>query len=297
MQELQRTSEDAQSQGWSIHADATVRGGWPVAAAIELPGFTLTADPTAFPGGLVWSAGRIRVQLPFAAPKTLHIFAEGQQDLRLTGLPAIPFQAGTMDLEAALDGDPPPMLSIAALRAELPWGPATVGAATVHFPFDTVLLDARDVTVPGGIGRALGPSIDAVHLRAALTRPIPSGASPAAQARAWREAGGRVDASEFSLHWGPLDIAGHAVLALDERLQPQGEGVLAVTGAAAALDALARTGLMPAGMVTAVKAVLALLAAPAPAAPVQLPMQFRDGVLVVARFPLLRLPQLDWGPG
>ena len=55
---------------------------------------------------------------------------------------------------------------------------------------------------------------------------------------------------------------------------------------------------MPAGTVTAVKAVLALLVrARARRHRCSFPMQLRDGVLIVARFPLLRLPQLDWGPG
>ena len=235
-------SEVAQSQGWTIHADATVRGGWPVAAAIELPGFTLTADPTAFPGGLVWSAGRIRVQLPFAAPKTLHVFAEGQQDLRLAGLPAIPFQAGTMDLEAALDGDAAAdavdrgAAGRTALRDRRPSVRATMLVPLCR----RRRARCKGVTVPGGIGRALGPSVDAVHLRAALTRPIPPG--PLRRHR--RAPGAKPAAGSMRRNSACTGVRstspGHAVLASMTRLQPQGDGVLAVTGAAAALDALAQ---------------------------------------------------------
>ncbi len=286
----------AQSQGWSVHADAPVRAGWPLAAAVELPAFTLTADPAAFPGGALWTADRLRIQLPFTAPKALHVLAEGAQTLRLEGLPVLAFHAQTMHLQAALDGAAPPLLSIAALQAELPWGSMTVERGTVQFPFDAVLLDAARIGVPGGIGRALGVPVEQLRVRAALTRPIPPGPTPAAQARAWRDAGGRVDAPEISMHWGPLGVSGHAVIALDSRLQPLGDGSFAVTGAPQALDELGRAGVLPPGTVTAVKAVLTLLGAPTPGAPVQLPVQLRDGILAVARFPLLRLPQLVWGP-
>ncbi|HEY0911241.1 MAG TPA: DUF2125 domain-containing protein, partial [Bradyrhizobium sp.] len=189
-QEVERWSADAQTQGWTVRAGSQVRTGWPFAAAVVLPGFSLTADPAVFPAGLIWGGDRIRIQLALTAPKTLHVLAEGRQTLQLAGVPAIPFEAGTMDLEAALDGGVPPELSIAALQAELAWGPLTIGSAVLRFTNDTALLDAQDVAVPGGIGRALGSAITPLHVRGVLNRPILRGPSPASQARAWRAAGG-----------------------------------------------------------------------------------------------------------
>ena len=141
--------------------------------------------------------------------------ADGQQRLQLAGLPAIPFQADRMDLQAALDGSALPLLSIASLRAELPAGAVTVDRGTMVFPADGAVLDAQGVDVPGGIGRAFGATIGELHVRAALTRPVPAAPTPAAQARAWRDAGGRLDAPEFSLHWGPLDVSGHVTGSLN----------------------------------------------------------------------------------
>ena len=278
---------DAAQQGWIAAFNLPARSGFPFAAELDVTQLAVTPDPSVFASGPTWSTERLRLRVALSRPSTLVLEPEGVQRVGL-GAPPIPITSRRLELAIRLDGAAPPVATGTQLVAALPAGPVTIGAATLLFPPDVVIADLADIGLP----RA--PPVERLQARARLIQPFPRAPTPEASARAWRDAGGMVKVSDLALQWGPLAATGQAALGLDAQLQPEGQGTLEVTGLAPALDAMGRTGALPPGTVLAAKAVLALLAAPAHGGPVTLPFEIRAGVLIVARFPLLRLPPLVW---
>ena len=104
----------------------------------------------------------------------------------------------------------------------------------------------------------------------------------------------------LTLRWGPLAAAGTAELRLDGTLQPAGRGDARLTGYAPALDRLAAQGVITATTAAAAKAVLSLIAQPAPGtgeAEVTVPLTLAGRELSIGAIPLLRLPLLVWPTG
>ncbi|WP_198371486.1 DUF2125 domain-containing protein, partial [Roseomonas rosulenta] len=78
---------------------------------------------------------------------------------------------------------------------------------------------------------------------------------------------------------------------------PQGRGTLRLAGAPAALESMARAGLIDGSAVGAAQAVVALLArTPAEGGPprVELPVSLANGTVSLARLPLLRVAPIAW---
>jgi len=117
-----------------------------------------------------------------------------------------------------------------------------------------------------------------------------------ALAASWRASGGSLRIQDFQLLWGPLDFSASGTLALDENLQPEGEGNAHAVGYAETLDALATHAAISRSAATAAKAVLSLLAsypADGGAPSVDVPLTLKDRTLAMHQVPLLRLPQID----
>jgi len=275
--------------GWTARSGLPVREGWPFAARLDFPGVSVVGDPAVIPGGLLWTAEHVTVGLSLAHPTLLKAAVTGAQVLQADAQPPVPLRARSETLEAGLSGEPSPVLSIAELAADLPAGAVSVGAGTIRFAPEGVLLDVQELGLPG----LAGTTIDRLRLQGGIA-PMPAGPLSAARAQAWRDAGGTLTLDEAALTWGPLQATGHAEIKLDAQLQPVASGTVDAAGLPAAIDALTRSGALPARTALAAKAVLALLAAPSPGAPVSLPVQLQNRVLSVARFPLLRLPVVGW---
>ena len=110
--------------------------------------------------------------------------------------------------------------------------------------------------------------------------------------RQWHDRGGSLDLRDFALRWGPLDVSGHAILALDDQLQPQGDGTAAVAGFAEAIAQLAEAGRIPRHVAMFASGALALVSGGAASA--EVPFQLRSGRLSVRQIPLLNVPDLAW---
>ena len=188
----------------------------------------------------------------------------------------------------------PPQAHATDLQVMLPAGRLDIGVVAAAFPPGAIEATLTGIRLPNGAGGQVQPPIDRLAWQARLSQPVPPGAVPAERARAWRNAGGRLELSRVSLRWGPLDATGQGTVTLDDQLQPRAEASIEATGLPATLDALARSGAIAPTAASAAKAVLAILAAPAPGAPVRVPVQLADGILTVARFPLVRFPPLAW---
>ncbi len=158
-------------------------------------------------------------------------------------------------------------------------------------------IDATSIALPAGFRWALGPQIATLHLRGTLHGLVPDALTPVARAVAWRNEGGSLELRHLALHWGPLELSGRARLALDQQLQPAGDGTIRAVGYDATLDAMADAGVLTRTAALAAKAVLSLMAThPDQGQPseVEVPLHLQDRTLSVRHAPLLRLPYLDW---
>lgn len=145
-----------------------------------------------------------------------------------------------------------------------------------------------------GVAGTPGPIIDTLELHAALTPPLRFLGNTQLSATAWQTAAGVMELSEFTLATGNTRVSGSAKARLDAALQPRLDGVVHVIGYAAGLDDLVTAGFLATQTAIAAKAVLGLLAAPSADGGADIPVQIADGILTIAQFPLLRLPELEW---
>jgi hypothetical protein len=136
-----------------------------------------------------------------------------------------------------------------------------------------------------------------VSIEGALNGPLPAAPDITAGAEAWRDGGGSLDVSGFTLGWGPLGVTGTATLALDDQLQPMGSGNAKLVGFADTLDKLAAGGMLSKSAATAAKAVLTLMAGAAESdtpTSVDVPLTLQYRTLSMRQVPLVRFQELDW---
>ncbi len=291
---IERDASGAFAPGWSLSAAHSNWAGWPVAAEVRFTGASVRGDATVFPPGLAWDAAAVRLRIGITRPRSLLVLTEGPQTAAAEGIGPIDFAARRIAAVIDLTGRDPAQVSVDQLDAATPAGPLRIDAASLQLGADAFIINASAISLPGGHDHASLPPIDAVQLRAAASRRFPSAPSPEASARAWRDAGGRIELSGIGLRWGALTAAAQASVALDPQLQPVAEGSIEAAGLPQFLDALVQAGVLARTQATAAKAVIAILAAPSAGGPVRLPVTLHDGILSVARYPLLRLPPLAW---
>jgi hypothetical protein len=284
---LREAEAAARTQDWTLSSDEPRWSGWPLAAELVVPRFVATAGPSIFPPGLIWRADEVHLRLSPWAPTTLVVAPAGPQTVEATGIAPVPLGAAKFAIAIPLTAPRPTTVEIAGLTLRPEGAYVTVATAHLVLPADAVTADLDGVTFS-----ATGPPIDHLHFEGTLTEPIPPLPTPEERAVAWRDAGGKAQFTNVTLRWGQLEAHGTGTLELDAELQPRADLTLTATGARAWLDSLARTGALSASAANAIKAVIAILAAPAPGAPITVPVTLRNGVLEVARFPLLRLAPL-----
>ena len=100
--------------------------------------------------------------------------------------------------------------------------------------------------------------------------------------------------SAAALQWGPLDVRGTASFALDQSLQPVGNGTVHITGYAKAVDALARAGIITRNNAKVAATLLGLMSHQGSDGVPQadLPFTVHDGLVMAGAIPLLKLPAL-----
>lgn len=304
------------AQGWQVDHDLPRRGGWPFAARLTVPGLRIAGRYPAMAEGFEVEIPRLVLQVAPPRLDRLVLLPQGEQRLRL-GTADYALVAGRMEATVTLDpGLPPRAMGLVAegLRATTPDGPVEVqrlalalstrGTATDAEPSVTIDLAAQGVTLPPLTGApvvaAFGRRVEEARLEAALAGPLPAPGPPAAVAAAWRDAGGALDLRRVALRWGALAGEARMTLTLDTTLQPAGAGTLRLSDAPAALEAMARAGLITRGAARTAQGV-AMMVARVPdgggAPQVELPLTIANRVIAVARIPLLRLAPLAWSAG
>lgn len=307
------------AEGWTIAHGRAEPAGWPLAAALRLPGLRL--DPGTAGPAITWQAeDPVTLALRPAALDRLEVALAGRHRLGLDGGDPVPLAAGRLDLTLPLRATAagvPPWAGLAAEALRLDPDGAGRGAAVETAALAIELrpeagrgeaalalrLRMAGLDLPADAGMAvamLGRRVSVATLDLSLSGPVPPSRFPAeARARAWRDGGGALLLREVRLHWGPAEAALEGRVVLDRALQPAGEGRMRLGGAATLLDMAVAAGLLAPRAAGLARATLPLLeSAPPPgsaeAPSIEAPVSLDRGVVSVARLPWLRLPAWSW---
>lgn len=281
------------SAGWSLSADPARWRGWPIAAEIVLPNATLRTGPNIIPP-LAWAAGTQTVRLDAVHPTYLTVSAAGPQTITLADARPVPFTANALVATIDLTQHDPVHLRATDLDIAFPAGPVHIEAAQLDTRPDSLTLRLSTLSLPGTDGQLIRPAIDALTLTARLSAPVVPMPTATESAQSWRAANGRLAIDDVALTWGPLAATGKATLTLDPALQPVLAGQITATGILAGLDRLVASGAIANSGAMAARGMLAILSAPTGAGPVTLPVTLQNGVVSLARIPLLRFAPIQW---
>jgi len=180
------------------------------------------------------------------------------------------------------------------LRADL--RPDAVPADAAPPPWLALDADILGLTLPARIGAPLGRAIARIAGQATVRGAIPAG-RPAASLAAWRDQGGVIDISRFTLGWGLLTVSGAGTLALDAGLQPIGALATHIAGYGYAIDRLTRAGTLSLGQRLAARLALGALARRPKGGgrpEVRAAISIQNRRLTVGPIPLLRLDRIRW---
>ena len=304
------------ADGWQIAHASPVRGGWPLAVTLRLTEAAMLRDD------MGWRAQAVMLELVPTAPGRLRIAPEGALSVILQGR-TMPLTASGLRAELPLgngaEGLPglprDAWISVEGARLELPAGPALIGPLRLELTTGPVTsADASLATLRGQAARltlppallalpgfgVLGPNLDRLGFDLALLGPWPGlSGLPAARAARWRDGGGLLEVRSLAFDWGAASASASATLALDEALQPAGEGMLRLAGAPAVLQAAQEAGLVGRRDALAAQMLLAMMQrTPAEGGPprLEVPLVLDKRSLSMAGLTLTRVPALTW-PG
>lgn len=285
---VQEQAQALRGQGWRVVLGAARPRGWPAFAGLQ---FGPTSIET---GALAWQADRATIDAPLRWPESMSGAAPGPAQVRAEGQ-RVRFGSGptravvSQGLRVEVSGDAATLVGTGVGVAQL----FEAEALQLRLAPEGLALAARRLKLFEA-ARMSVQIVDTLALHASAAPPVPWAGRPRAVAMAWRQAGGVVDVSDLTLTMGRAHTVGKGRIWLDDALQPRLDGTVHVTGYEAGLDDLATAGVLARPAVVAAKAVLGLLAAPALDGRADVPVQIVAGTLTVARFPLLRVPVLDW---
>ena len=259
-------------------------------ATVRLP--SVTAARVLGSTTLRWTAEWVDVSLAALRPSMLEASPGGAQTVGAKGGEALPFRADRMVVRSPLSGGPVDLV-VNGLAAGTASAGIRIGAISGSLDPQGLAFEASGIAV----SPSMAPPFDGtMELAAALTTNVPfrDRPTPGQSAAAWREAGGRVELTSLTLHWGKLVVEGSGSGGLDAQLQPEGRATLRVQGATETLDAMVRGGLVAPGPASAARAVLGLLAVAAHGGPVPVPVAVAGRIFTAAQFPICRLRSIDW---
>ncbi len=275
--------------GYQVSAGPAHRVGWPLQAAVTLPDVTIAAA-----AGASWHTRALRLVFEPWRPGVFTAIPTGPQFLRLGTAPLIQ-AAGRIEAVIPLDAA---AITVEAhgLTVTTEGRSASAERVSARMASTGLELAANSVTLPkpapGQNPLPLDGVVHSLRLDAQSNVPIPPAATWPGAAAAWQRAGGQLAVSNVDLQWGPLQARGSATLHLTAALQPEGAGSVQLTGFAAAVGVLQRSGTITQDAAQAAGAVLALLSTqqPGQAPEVDLPLTLRDGLVSAGPLPVLRVP-------
>ena len=285
------------ADGYVVASGAPRRSGWPLRAVVTLPDVVVATDSPGLPVALTLRADAVRLVYAPWRPDVLALMLDGALSVQAGAAPPLALTARRLDVETTLPGSADAgavTVSAADLRLGLAAGAAEAGSIRLRLRDAEAELELSRLTLPGH-SLPFGEAVSWLELHASSTVPIPALREPRAALAAWRDAGGVLRLDGVSLRWGKLDIVGNATLGLDAALQPEGKGLVRLTGFAEAIGMLVQSGALTRNDGRVATTLLALVSGPASDAPPQaeLPVTLRDRVLSAGAVPLLRLPVLS----
>lgn len=302
-------SAERRALGWTVRHGTPVRGGWPLAVILGMPGFELLGGERTAPQGLHWQAERLALRVSLLDWDRLVVAPSGRQQLDLAGQ-SFPFAADRMELTVPLEGGATPRVAemeTERLRLNSPFGAFELRRGTLDLhsrisatetePALSVVFSLRDLGLPSPGPGTLGQRMALVELDASVSGPLPPVRHLTQRAEAWRDAGGTLDLRRAELQWGPVTARLSATGTLDEALQPMGAGQLQLLGASDAIDAVVAAGLLPRGAGGAARMMAGLMSRPDPEggpAVLELPVTLQERRIGLARLPLGRVSMLEW---
>jgi hypothetical protein len=295
------------AQGWTVHAGATSRHGWPLAAELAVDDLAISGGLNVLPGGGAYAAQRVAIRFDLLEPSVVTVRGEGNQSVRLDAGPTLPFTADRLVVTVPVAQPTSAVLDAGGMRFGAPAEGLTIGLlqgqADWHATSALALrLSAEAITLPPPPApqAPLGAHIASATFEGEVTGTLPATPpSPAAAAAAWRDSGGAVTLRRIALGWGPLGVAGNATLKLDKDLQPDVTATLRLVGLDETLTVLANARAITPRAAQTAKAVVGLMAhAPEGGGTpgVEVPLTVHDRAVSIGMIPLATLGKLDW-PG
>ena len=300
------------AQGWTINHDIPDRSGWPFAARLTIPRLSIESPGDEASGqGMGWEVQTLTLATPLPLPDALRLEATGPQALRL-GAMRIPFTTESFTALLPLEAGQPPrranalmqgivaqtpdgVLTINRLGGDANWVRTAEAALTLQFAAEDAALPQAWLRAPALAG--FGPRLSRLEFDGALYGSVLPLPSLREQLDAWRASDGKLDVRQLRLAWGDLDAGLRLSARLDPALQPALAGTLSVTNPNAAIDSLARSGLIQRRALDGTKFAVGMLTRRPPngGPPVaEIPISLQNGVVSVVQIPLTRLPPIVW---
>ncbi len=301
-----------QAKGAKISPTTVAIGGYPFAFAVKLQNATLS-----WPSGFGFTAQSLKVRSHPWALRTFKVNVTGGFAFNLPKgdtRPALTVAGETLkghagfydnaipttwDLTADtvsasrtdIEGEAGRELTVATLDIQGS-RPTIPPAADTDTAYD-VSLQLLDFGAPSLENNPLGATIKKTALHLQLLGVAP--ATPdSAGLKAWRDAGGTVNAPDLLMDWGELSLGGNGTLALDGDMQPEGAFSVHIAGFEQALDSLAAAGWIKMSAASLAKLAMGIVAQKGPDGrpTVKTPLTIQNRHISLGPAKLGQLPEL-----
>ena len=299
---IQDWSAGRTAEGWTVELGSPDVSGFPFRIDVRLKTPRLTGPERKW----VWALPNIRASARPWQLQQINISASGLHDIETGGqrtdiqlaradgdltLRSGRFASAVARLEGVRirrGGLPPLQADRLTGRLALPPSPAgEKGNSGI-----SIVIDAREITLPKVWRPALGTRVSRFSLDARFRGKIVPGTTLPDTLSQWRDSGGTVEISAFTLDWQTLSLTGDGTLALDQNLQPLGAMTAEIAGIEKTTDALIAAGAINAR--TAFAAKVANRALSWGKGSVRLPLSIQDRQLYLGPVPLFQLAPIDW---
>lgn len=310
---------ERRAEGWRVAHGPVQSSGFPHRWRVRIDRPRLSG-PRGAAAGFSWSGPWIELGWAPWAPRRLALRTAGAHDLGFAGGAGGRFRLAAAEITGRIgfgddgaiaridiggdtitlippgapQGGGPFRVNRVILRANL--RPDTVAPPATPPPWLALEADIFGLTLPKRIATPLGRTIGRIAGQATVRGRLPA-ARPAEALAVWRDRGGVVEISRFTLGWGALTASGAGTLALDAGLQPICALTARIAGYGEVIDRLSAAGKLSLGQRLVAKVALGALARTPEGGgrpEVEVAVSVQNGVLTVGPVPLLRLGRISW---
>lgn len=184
-------------------------------------------------------------------------------------------------------------------RVAVPADPQAVHPQGASFELNLAL---REIRLPEDFLRAnalvtLDPLISAFSAELLVNGELQNGAVDIESLTAWRDGGGTIEFTSIELQWGPVQIAAHGTLALDDDLQPVGSFATQIAGLEHLITAMETGGVLSPSDAAIARITLSILSrgsADGSSNHAEIPITLQERILRLGPIPLVEFPPIVW---